>query len=161
MKLLLYRYNCRDCQKHFKVPELPINPYGEFLFRSKTTGQVTYLNAIESKEFSEVSKLVDQNKKVKKIDEMERADILHEIYGYVSDLAPDGSIYESEGLPLCPYCHSNKNLSWIPTDPPEYVYEEIKVLPHHQWNQLTKDEKKELIDNAIKLLLEREHSKYF
>jgi hypothetical protein len=158
MKLQLYRYTCRDCQKYFKVPELPVDPYGEFLLTSET-GDVAYLNA-DVKEFSEISELVDQNKRVKKMDEDKRADIFHEIYVYICDLALDGSRYDMLRLPLCPYCHSNKNLSWMPTYPAEYVYEEVKALPHHRWNQLTEDEKKELIDNEIRLALEGKFSNY-
>jgi hypothetical protein len=160
MKLQFYRYTCRDCQKYFKVSELPGDPYGEFLLRSETD-QVAYLDSYAKEEFSEIGKLVDHNKRAKIFDEGLRAEVFRQIYGDMCDRAPDGSRYDIYGLPLCPHCHSNKNLSWIPTDPPEYVYEEMKELTHHRWNQLTKNEKKELIDNAIKLLLEREHSKYF
>jgi hypothetical protein len=158
MKLQFYIYDCIGCQKQFKVPRLPVNPYGEFLLTSET-GDVTYLNA-DIKEFSEISELVDENKRIKKMSDDKRADIFSEIYGYICDLAPDDSRYDMFGLPLCPYCHSSKNLEWEPSYPPEYVYEEVKALPHHRWNQLTENEKKELIDNEIKLALEGKFSNY-
>ena len=146
MKSLLYTYKCKKCGTAFKAPTS--DSYGEFVMRSEH-GELVYLSAIESEVYLAVGKMIDDNPKLKSLDEMDRATILQEIFGIACDLASDGTRYQITNPPICPNCQSNKMASWTPTYPPELVNEPVKSATHVSWNKLTDKEKNVLVDNAV------------
>lgn len=148
MKLQLYTYKCGNCHSSFRVPELPGEPYGEFLLRSND--DVAYLMALDSKEFKEFSQILESLPQLKGIDRVGYAKIMHKIFGVACDLALDGTMYQITNSPRCPHCMSHDISSWLPSNPPELVDVEVKMVTHKHWNKLSYVEKEELINNALK-----------
>ncbi|CAN5273902.1 hypothetical protein BH10PSE19_BH10PSE19_09640 [soil metagenome] len=150
MKLQLYTYKCKNCDNTFEAAELPGEPYGEFLLRSND--DVTYLMALDSNEFKEFFQILESLPQLKGLDRMEYAKIMHKIFGVACDLALDGTMYQITNSPRCPHCKSHNMASWMPSNPPALVDEEVKMVTYKHWDKLSYDEKKELINNALKML---------
>ena len=154
MKSLLYIYKCKKCGTAFKAPTS--DSYGEFVMRSEH-GELVYLFAIKSDVYLAVGKMIDDNPKVKSLDEMDRATILQEIFGIACDLASDGTRYQITNPPICPNCQSNKMASWTSTYPSEFVDEPVKSVTHLSWNKLTDEEKNELVNEAVSNYLKQKN----
>lgn len=151
-QLILYHYRCGCCDFTFKVPELP-EVYGEFIMRSNKANDSVYLNSFNDKVFDEVEYLFKTNEMVKNTDRLNDPDFFQSIFSISCDLASDGSQYQIGLMPVCPNCDSRDMASWGPTNPPEFLAEDIKSVKHEYWNKLTDEEKRDLLNEAIKTYL--------
>lgn len=154
MRLLNYIYCCGQCQSEFRVPQIPDTSYGEFILRTER-GEVSYLSAIDSDDFSEVSGMIATFLKGKGISELGRAQVLHQIFGIACDLSPGGYVYKIGEHPLCPECGNNNMHSWKPTDPPEIVELDLPSVTHDEWNSLAIFEKRSRVEKAVDEVLKR------
>lgn len=149
MRLLLYRYRCGNCGFAFKTPDLGDMSYGDFLLRSDNNDMV-YLKALKSKEFSEVSSIIGSLPEYNSKAKQERSKILHKVFGFACDDAPDGTKYQITNFPLCPQCKSHKMASWGPTFPEEFVDLDLPSPTYFHWDGLNPEEKKQLIRSSLK-----------
>ena len=81
MKLHNFNYECGNCGRKFKSPELLGNPYGEFLMRSEK-GDIAYLYALDNVVFKEFSDMLAQHSMISGMQDVEQAKILHQIFGF-------------------------------------------------------------------------------
>lgn len=139
MKLLLYIYKCQKCNHEFKVPQLRGAPYGEFLLRS-SKGEISYLYALDDEVFNNCHQILKVNSKLCGKKDLEIANILHKIFGYICDQAPSGNNYHI-GKPICPNCGGNKMSYWGPTNPAEIIEEDVPRLTYESWNKLNRNDK--------------------
>ena len=152
MKLQQYIYKCENCDTEFMSPELPGDSYGEFLMRSET-GKLAYLSSFEDAVFQEVEDIFKENKLISDMNKISQAKVFQNIFGVVCDRALDNSEYQTVRNPSCPTCHLNNCLSWQPTNPPVMIDIQVDLATHNYWNQLSKSNKEETLNNAIKLYL--------
>lgn len=151
---ILFRYHCGSCDFTFKVPELS-EAYGEFIMRSNKTDDSVYLNSFDDMVFDEVANLFKTNEVVKNTHKLDDADFFQSIFSISCDLASDGSQYQIGLMPVCPNCGSRNMISWGPTNPPEFLAEEMKTVKHECWNKLTDEEKRNLLNEAVKTYLKK------
>jgi len=149
MNLQLYIYNCGNCGNTFKSPELPGDPYGEFLMHS-VNGEIAYLSSFKDAVFQEIESFFERSELLNNMDKINRVKIFHNIFGVACDPASDSSNYQIGRDPRCPKCHSNNKLSWHPTNPPEIIDMQINLVTHNNWNKLNQNQKEEILNNAIK-----------
>ena len=149
MKLHNFNYECGNCGRKFKSPELLGNPYGEFLMRSEK-GDIAYLYALDNVVFKEFSDMLAQHSMISGMQDVEQAKILHQIFGFACDLSPDGSRYQITQDPLCTFCNKCQITHWGPTNPPECVDLDVKLITHNEWNSLTEKEKHMVVDKGVK-----------
>jgi hypothetical protein len=145
MKLHLFRYECKNCENTFKSPQLIGDAYGEFLMRSRN-GDIVYLNTFEDKVFDEVEIIF---KKIVSSAQSNNTRLFQSIFSVSCDSSPEDSAYNIRQKPICPSCGESNIGHWGPTNPPEYLEEDIKAVAHERWNKLTSEEKKSLVDEAI------------
>ena len=150
MKLHLFHYECKNCGITFKAPQIPGTPYGEFLMRNQS-GDLVYLNACQDSVFDETQKLFKEIKlKFKEIYHTNESDVFQNIFSVTCDISSDNTFFNIMQKPLCPTCGKFEvELSWGPTNPPEYIEKNIAPVTHAHWNKLTEKEKKILISDAI------------
>lgn len=148
MKPLLYNHHCENCDKTFKAPELP-ERYGEFILHSNDINDSVYLNAFEDQVFNEVKELYKKNENVKKKNKLSDTKLFQSIFSISCDLAADGSQYQIGFIEICPNCSSGSITSWSPTDPPEFLSEDIKSVTHNLWNKLSEEKKVDLINKSV------------
>ncbi|WP_431822661.1 hypothetical protein [Burkholderia sp. F1] len=149
MKLELMKCKCSACGNDFLAPSLGDGAYGEFLLWSEN-GKVVYLNAFEDQTFKEVDNLLCLHSKTSALDSLDRAKILHKIYGKLAcDRDESGSIFSIEASPPCPVCGSQAIASWESINPAEVVDLELSNVTHFYWNSLTFDEKGKMVDMEL------------
>ena len=134
---------------------------GLFLF-DNNSGDIVYLYAINDVAFKEISNILKNNNKTKNLSDMNRATILHKIFGLTCDVASDNTEFKITGKPVCPKCNSNKMYSWEPIYPIEIVEVDIPDVSHKHWNKLSDPEKKFRINEAVeKFLADKDNKKIF
>ncbi len=148
MKLNYFYFECGNCEKEFKSPELLEETYGEFLMRSEK-GDVVYLCALDNGVFAEFSDMLKKHSFMLEVKDLDRATILHSIFGWACDLSADGARYEITQKPVCPRCGKCNIKRWGPTNPLEFTEMYIRPVTHEEWNRLSKDEKQTVVDEAI------------
>lgn len=157
MNLLLFKheYTCR-CGDVFNIFDLiGEHSYGEFIMKSEVD-ELVYLNSFKAKEFDEFSLLLKKNKKLKNKNDREIAEIFHTVFSLACDLSPHNKLYFMDKHPNCPKCLSPYNMvSWTPLYPYEVREMDIKEVTFNEWNQLVEEEKKNLIDNGLKYVIEK------
>jgi len=148
MKLHLFWYECKNCKKIFKSPELCGDGYGEFLFFDES-GNMTYLNSFTDSAFDEVTAIFRGI-----ITEQERNNtslylkLFSPVLIATCDLSPTNQIYQMR-KPFCPICKKINIGHFGPTNPPEFVQMEIPNATHHAWDQLSDNEKRSLVEKII------------
>lgn len=148
MKLHLFKYVCKNCNTIFKFPQLCGSHYGEFLLKSKT-GEIVYLNGIESNIFDEFRQILTHSKKTINQSDIEKARLQHRIFGIACDSSPNNNMYKIGQHPPCPKCKKFEFKTYGPTNPPEIVDLDVSNVTHEKWSKLTVEEKKLRIDEAI------------
>ena len=153
MKLHLFWYECKNCKKIFKSPELCGDGYGECLFLDEC-GNMAYLNSFSDMVFNEVSVIFDKvvlEEKFKNIDYL-----FPDVLRMVCDRSPSNKIY-SLRKPLCSICKKSNFSHFGPTNPPEIIEMDIPNATHNTWNKLSIEEKKQCVSEAIKVALDNEN----
>lgn len=148
MRLQLLRYRCGTCGKWFEAPEISELGYGEFLLRS-IGGEMRYLDANLDRVFTEVDKLIGMDGRVHLLNQFQRADILHDVFGVACD--PDLHGYElriTEKAP-CSHCNQRKVAEFESVEPVTYVDMDVPPVTHDQWNRLSDSEKRTLVRQAL------------
>ena len=148
MKLEKYKYRCSN-NHVFEADHLAGEfIYGEFLLRSEKTDEEAYLNAINDKSFNELASMINNNISLKGKDELQRADILQEIFGICCDPAKDGSVFQIKIKPKCQICGTREVALVGPFNLPMFVEKKIPHVTHVKWNSLSVADKKELLENT-------------
>ena len=155
IKPVLFEYDCASCGRSFLSPGLPDQAYGLLLFRTNK-GEVALLEAFKDKAFEEFEHLFDQvKKKFSWIDKTNDTKIFQSSFNVSADLSPSGNVYDISEEPMCPYCGSRHMASWIQTDPLQVGEKDLPVITHENWNRLSIEEKKALIEKGIQEYLDK------
>lgn len=149
MRLLRYRYKCKDCHQWFEHHDIGPYTYGEFLLRSGGNGEERYLNGLTDPVFQEVELLLSSENGLKDSNALERADILHSAFGVACDPSSDGSLFQIGKQPCCPHCGSCKIEYWELIEPPQMVEKKILHVTHDAWNALSYLEKERALRNKL------------
>lgn len=152
MKLHLFNFHCQSCGASYQSPLLVGNAYGEFLLRDKK-GNIAYLNAMNSVPFKEFSDFIKQNKFLKNSKLITQAKVAHHIFGAACDKSSDDSTYQITQKPICPECGDINVGKWGPTNPPEFVDQDIRNITHQCWDMLSFIEKRDLVNSEVKKYL--------
>ncbi len=149
MKLHLYEYECQNCEKTFKSPQLIENAYGEFLMRSER-GEVVYLNTFEDKVFDELKQVFIRNNMSEL---MKNIPLFQTVFTITCDFSSEGGVYRIGQKPVCPACRESNIGHWGPTNPPEVIEKEISHVTHEAWNKLSDSEKTTIILGKVNHIL--------
>ena len=149
MKLGIAKFTCGKCGNIFEAPQLSPEVYGDFLLRSENNF-LAFVDAIEDQTFEEADSLVNANPHRRRLSEIERAKILHKIFGELTcDPDPKGAAFVIGMPPTCPACGAQEIAAWDFKDPPESVDVEVPSVTHTRWNSLTPEEKKAEAERLI------------
>ena len=151
MKLQLYFYRCKKCDKFFKIPHLTGTGYGEFLMRNKKN-EMLYLNAFEDIAFDEVKIISRRIMTIfNQLNKLNEGEVIQTIFSVACDegVGANETSYHIGQKPTCPYCNQENVGCWGPTDPPESIEADVKLVTHEHWNTLTEQEKYDAIYQAI------------
>jgi hypothetical protein len=149
MKLRLLKYLCSRCACAFDAPALPEGAYGEFLLWSRN-GQIAYLNALKDPTFKEVSHLLALSPVVQEAPSIERAAILHRIYGRMAcDKDTQGAPFEIDMPPPCPACGGTEPSSWEFKEPVQIVEVDAQPVTHRLWSSLSHSEKEKALRDEL------------
>lgn len=145
MKLQLVKYRCANCDHTFDAPALPEGAYGEFLLWSKN-GKLAYLNGLDDPTLKEVDSLLTACSLTKSLTPLERARVLHRIFGRVAcDPDDQGTPFEIDAGQPCPACGKAEIASWEFKDSTETVEVNPPPVMHHGWTTLSADAKRHAV----------------
>lgn len=153
MNLQLYKYTCL-CGHVFKAPHLMEETYGEFLLRSESD-ELIYLDAVNSNAFNELSELLNNNSQLKKRKDIDKSDIVQNIFSLVCDLSSQGNIYQIQKFPNCLQCGSSRMDCWSSIYPYEIVEMEVNSPTFFDWDRLTKEQKRDMIDKTLNIAIDK------
>ncbi len=148
MDLPLFVWKCYGCNSYFDSPGYGAD-YGEFLMRSES-GEMRFLDAIASKEFSEVATIIDSSEMVKLLTEFGRSDAIQATFSFACDYDSSGKPFRIAFPPRCVKCGSYK-VKLHDTDPEPFAQVTVEAPPptHFAWNRLGLAEKKRIVASAI------------
>ena len=148
MKMILFCFECANCNKNFEFPCVNGDSYGEFLLIDDL-GEISYLNSFNDPIFQEVSKIFDFFVSKQDQDKGEFCrNLFSPVLSATCDLSSNHIPYQKR-MPHCPTCHQSDFIEFGPIDPPKFVDLDIPNATHHVWNKLSDIEKKELIQTII------------
>lgn len=148
MDLPLFVWKCCNCNAHFDAVGCVEN-YGEFLMRSKS-GELRFLNAIDSNEFNELAAIVDSSDMVKMLTADGRAEAIQAIFSNVCDNDSTGRPFNIALPPQCKTCGSfNVDLCDPDSGPFRRVNVDAPSPTHFAWNRLGKSEKVKAVSNEL------------
>src|ERR1700720_1791955 len=151
MQLQFYEYTC-ECGCIFQEPDLIGSAYGHFILRSEID-ELVYLNSFTVREFGELKKLL-KNPRLKNL--QDDPDIFQDLFSLICDLSPQKKIYFMQKLPNCPQCHSPYEIkNWSPVFPYKLIEMEIDAVSFNKWNELSGEEKMDLIDKGLESVLKK------
>ena len=141
---------CSKCKKTSEFLYLSDFSYGERLIRFGDK-QYAYINLIEDDTFNNFEKLLIGILKQydHESDKEEIANILNETFGIACDKISGSRIDFSRNEEICSYC-SSTDFDNIMVEPETDLDIDVPVITHEQWNILSTDNKKELIENELK-----------
>lgn len=148
MIFLEYNCKCKKCSAEFCSSGLLEQSYGEFILRSKT-GKEAYLMAINDKVYKDFFDMVGQFDKINQLDTFAQVKAKQKLFSITCDPAPDNSIYEIDGLRICPNCESTDVNVYGPANSPKLYKNHIESIEHTRWNLLTVQEKNTLTAVAV------------
>lgn len=140
-----FKVTCAN-RHQFEAVGTGAGSYGEFvMYGAAIKAGPAYLFALEDPVYREVSALIDELPETRGRSELQRADLLQEVFGVACDPAPDGSRYKI-GFPPCPTCGTHKLDTWSVLD----AYNG-PVLPvtHQAWNAASKAQKTAWLKDAL------------
>lgn len=153
MKLHQFEFACKPENRRFKAPVIVVG-YGIFLLRSEAEGREAYVGAVSDEAFAEVGRLVDASPHSRGLSEQKRAELTHAVFSVACDPAGDGTPYVISGKPTCPFCGSHDVEFIQATEPPEFVDVEMRTVTHRRWSALPVEERRRLVETALKRLVE-------
>ena len=142
---------CGACEKWFEVPQIHEYVYGEFLLRA-ASGELRYLEAIGDDVFEEVSRIVENYKRV---DERKHAEILHKAYGCAWDPDSHGKQFIVGKNPLCPHCGGKKVVAEESLYPSKHIDLDVPSVTHNEWSRLRDADKSLRVRTMIDKILKR------
>lgn len=152
MNLHLFEYACKPENRRFTAPQI-VGGYGVFLLRSEAEGREAYVEALADDTFGEVGRLVDVSPRASGLSEWRRAELTQAVFSVASDPAADGTPYVLSRNPRCPFCGSHDVEFVQATEPPQFVEAELPPVTHRRWSTLPTDERRRLVDTALKDVL--------
>ncbi|MCA9040108.1 MAG: hypothetical protein KDA65_07175 [Planctomycetaceae bacterium] len=144
MKLILWKYQCKDCYSWFKSLELSGN-YGAFLLRS-LSNEFRFLDAISDSAFKEVSTFV---KRHCNLDESKCGKLVKSIFTITCDPDFKGHMFYINLPPQCPHCHSRSIAHDCCPEPLEFIELAIPDVSHQKWNGLSEVDKEARLSEAL------------
>ena len=123
--------------------------------------EILYLNAFDDEVFNEVSIICKRILRIfKHLSDLERSDVFQTIFSVACDggTGSDENSYCIMRKPTCPYCGQENVGCWNPTEPPEYIDEDVKPVTHKHWSKLTKQQKYGAIYQAMTDYFSKENS---
>ena len=152
MNMTIWKYQCDKCSKWFKAVELPGEIcYGIFLARNKK-GSMRILYALEDPVYQEVSEIIETDEIAHCMDDMEKSDILQAAFEVACDNDDDGSPFQLNVFPTCPYCGSLKIKHYTSTE--GFIEHDLESLTHEKWNTMTIAQRKEVVHVKLKELIQ-------
>ena len=152
MSAVEFTFCCGDCGRRFSAPGVLDFSYGEFVLRGKRSNHEAFLDANSDPAFLESRELLKAHPKVAGMSDWQRAELLHEIFGSVCDPTPDGQPLVMNLHPQCPSCGSRNMESWVTAVPGRPW--PLPLVTHNVWNALSRQQRIEMIDRAIRERLE-------
>lgn len=141
-KYEVYRLSCKKCLHQWdEIANSTTEDRFVFTSRKNYLPSVVMFKDIF---FKEISLIVDDVLKKRRLKNTEIAKIFHEVLGGISDPAPDGTQYSMMTDYICPKCGSNQ-IGYGPKNPPEFMILDLPTIPHTHWNSLDSNAKRELI----------------
>ena len=148
MKLQIFIYECARCGHRVEALSVPGGGYGIFLLRTRSSGELAYLDAFADAVFSEAESILLEAPTFANKDSFERARLLHALFGLTCDRAASGEQYQVAAHPWCPKCGSSE-MNWAASEPPRL--EEVNLAPvsHDYWSSLPSAAKRALLNTAL------------
>lgn len=150
MKIELFNYICAFCSNRFQAPVF-CDPghYGEFLLRSPS-GQLAYLNALESAVYEEVSVMLAQNNSTCNLSELKLAAVLQDVFGEVAcDKDKFGRAFSITLPPVCPICGGQNISDLSSSKTPAFVELDLDSVTHEIWSSLNIKEKSDRLNLVL------------
>lgn len=143
---------CSKCKKKNTFLYLSDFAYGERLIRIDEAKKYVYINLLEDKILSDYEKLVRAILKEYnyEINEETISNIINKTFGIACDKIMGNKIDFSHNEEKCSYCFSN-DFDSIMAEPETILDISVPVITHEQWNVLSENKRKELIENELKL----------
>ena len=149
MKLRLFWNKCKNCGARFDTLSDP-GVYSFRLLLSEKEHRPALVKCDDDPAFSEIYQIVTQLLKPKGLTALQVATRFDEIFGYICDLAPDGSHYNMSGKKNCPKC-SSEDIDFGPYDPEIYTEDFPIEVTHRNWDLLNESDKRIEIERLLSL----------
>lgn len=134
--------SCNHCGQETTIHVLG-DTYGRLLGRT-TEGEIALCDCIQDPVCEEVKEFVDVMLKTPN-----RAECFQRVLGEACDPAPSGETFRFDGRFHCPNCHQLVS-HYRESNPLMVDTIELAFVTHVQWQELSKAQKEERLQNALK-----------
>ncbi len=149
VKMHIFHYRCGACGKTYDAPELSGHYYGMFLLRSKPSGHMFILNALEDTAYQELENIILNISDFSDARDLALTDLIQIAFTITCDVTQDHEHLFLNAKPACSHCKSDLAEYWEASDPPIFLEYELPKPTHQSWNTFSADKKKELIKSYL------------
>lgn len=142
-----YFYECGKCYRRQTGIELPGDPYGDFLLKSRNY-EYRILFAVENNAYNEFRKLV-KLRLADGVSDSKRSKLVQNGFKFVCDKDSKGDYFHMDKLTFCLSCGSSDMSRWGEIQPPEFSDLDIEPPSFTKWNSLDDASKLKIVDKAI------------
>jgi DNA-directed RNA polymerase subunit RPC12/RpoP len=137
---------CVQCGASFELYRFPDFEYGRRILRTKGGTQMALLNC-EDKVVEEVSSLIQEVYRGRKLRDRERGILFNKLFGLTCDPLNSEPI-DATQRPVCPHCGSSsiQTFERVPRTP---VRVKLPIITHEAWEKKSRCEKLSIIEGAF------------